>query len=88
MSPDTKDRDAIGITTVNDSVMKEDEFAEPGRPVLDRTPNLGKISNPPERRQEDALVHIALPGIPLLLRVGENLANVAVGPWRNDNLNT
>ncbi len=88
MRSDTKNCHAFGITAVDYGVMTQNEFPEPRRTVLDRASNVRELADASVRGFEDPLVHVALPGAPLLLRVGENLARVAVGPWRNDNLNT
>ncbi len=88
MRPDAKNRDAFGITAVNNGVMTEDKFAESGRPVLDGVSDVRELADTSVRGFEDSLVHVALPGTPLLFRVGENLVSVAVDPQRNDNLNT
>jgi len=88
VSPDTKDRDAIGITAVDNGVMTENELAEPGRSIRDCTSDLGKVTDPPERRQEDALVHIALAGAPLLLCVIQDVLKIPDRGGRDDDINT
>jgi hypothetical protein len=48
MTPDTKDRDARKIAAIDNRVMTENQFPEPGRSVLDWTSNLGKLTDSPE----------------------------------------
>jgi len=88
VSPDTKDRDAIGIRAIDNGVMTKNELSESGRPILNWASNLRKVTDPPERRQEDALVHIALAGAPLLLCVIQDVLKVPDRGGRDDDINT
>lgn len=88
MTPDAQDGDAIGIAAIDDRVVAEHQFPEQGWTIFDGFPEVGEVADSPERGLKDPLIHIALPGAPLLLRVGKDLTNVAVSPRRDDNLNT
>ena len=67
MTPDTKDRDARGIAAVDNRVMTENEFPEPGRSVLDWTSHLGEVADAPECFLENLAIGRALAGSPLSL---------------------
>jgi hypothetical protein len=48
---------------------------------------IGKRGEALERGQEDATIGVFLAAAPLLERLAENLANITLGPWGNDDVN-
>ncbi len=88
MTPDAKNRDAFGVTSVDNGVMTQNEFPERGWAVLDWASDVRELADSPECILEDLAIDCTLAGTPLSLGVIQDVLELTQRTRGNNDLNT